>query len=54
MKRAGQGQGGLGGALGNVLGNQSAPGSVQDGAKRLGSGGILDELIGAAGKFLGR
>lgn len=50
MKQAGQG-GGLGGALGGILGgNQPA----NAGAAAGGQGGILDDLIGAAGKFLGR
>lgn len=55
MKQAGQG-GGLGGALGGILGGQPAAdsetGSARAGAT--GSGGILDDLIGAAGKYLGR
>jgi hypothetical protein len=56
MKQAGHGQGGLGGALGGILGGQQ---SAQTGggfpsSSQAGSGGILDDLIGAAGKFLGR
>lgn len=55
MKQAGQG-GGLGGALGGILGGQpaerSGTGSAQAGPG--GTGGILDDLIGAAGKYLGR
>jgi len=55
MKQAGQG-GGLGGALGNILGGQTpagpAPGSSREAPAA--SGGILDDLIGAAGKYLGR
>ncbi len=53
MKRA-QGEGGLGGALGSVLGGDreaapagAAPTPAQD-------GGILGDLIGAAGNFLRR
>ena len=56
MKQASQGQGGLGGALGNILGGQSTA-EGQPGASpspTTGSGGILDDLIGAAGKYLGR
>ena len=56
MKQAGQRGGGLGGALGGILGGsprsetsageaRAAPGST---------GGMLDDLIGAAGKYLGR
>lgn len=54
MKQAGQSQGGQGGALGNILGNQTARRPGQAGTTAPGTGGILDELIGAAGKFLGR
>ncbi len=54
MKQAGQGQGGLGGALGDILGNQPARGPGQVGTIAPASGGILDDLISAAGKFLGR
>lgn len=56
MKQATQGQGGPGGALGNILGGQSTT-ERQPGASpspSAGSGGILDDLIGAAGKYLGR
>ena len=55
MKQASQGQGGLGGALGNILGGKSVAGeeSPQPQAQA-NPGGILDDLIGAAGKFLGR
>lgn len=55
MKQAGKGQGGLGGALGEVFGGQSP--AKHDGpapSPQAGAGGILDDLIGAAGKFLGR
>jgi hypothetical protein len=55
MKQAGQGQGGLGGALGDILGGQ--PARSGDGSTRntqTGPSGVLDDLIGAAGKFLGR
>ncbi len=54
MKQASQGQGGLGGALGGILGGQSKPSSEQAGAAPSSSGGILDDLIGAASKYLGR
>ena len=55
MKQASQGQGGLGGALGGILGGQSSGSSPDEGRNLpLGSGGILDDLIGAAGKYLGR
>jgi hypothetical protein len=55
MKQASQGQGGLGGALGGILGGQpSASGQGSSPTNQSGSGGILDDLIGAAGKFLGR
>lgn len=55
MKQAGQGQGGLGGALGGILGGQSSDGDPAAAPNSsAGSGGILDELIGAAGKYLGR
>jgi hypothetical protein len=56
MKQASQGQGGLGGALGGILGGQSSPSGDAPGAgtQPAGSGGILDDLIGAAGKYLGR
>jgi hypothetical protein len=56
MKHASQSQGGLGGALGGILGGQ--PSTTGDDATRSrserGSSGILDDLIGAAGKYLGR
>lgn len=55
MKQASQGQGGLGGALGGILGGQSSGSSPDEGRNLpLGSGGILDDLIGAAGKYLGQ
>lgn len=56
MKQAGQGEGGLGGALGGILGGQPSTGNEAGTARteQTGSGGILDDLIGAAGKFLGR
>jgi hypothetical protein len=56
MKQASQGQGGLGGALGGILGGQSPAGGEPADARNpsAGSGGILDDLIGAAGKYLGR
>ncbi len=55
MKQAGQGQGGIGGALGGMFGGQttdSAGGNATDGPAS--SAGILGDLIGAAGKFMGR
>ena len=55
MKQAGQGQGGMGGALGGMFGGQatnSAGGNATDGSGS--SAGILGDLIGAAGKFMGR
>lgn len=56
MKQASQSKGGLGGALGGILdGNQPANGAqTADGAVSTRAGGILDDLIGAAGKYLGR
>jgi hypothetical protein len=55
MKQAGQGQGGLGGALGSILGGKSVAGEESPGPQaQTNPGGILDDLIGAAGKFLGR
>lgn len=52
MKQARQGQGGLGGALGGILGQEA--GSDRRGTAPAASGGLLDDLIGAAGKYLGR
>ena len=55
MKQATQGSGGLGGALGGILAGQQSGGDT--GAARgtpAGSGGVLDNLISAAGKYLGR
>lgn len=55
MKKAGQGEGGLGGALGNILGKESSASDANSTpAAKAASGGILDDLIGAAGKYLGR
>ena len=55
MKQAGQGQGGLGGALGSILGGKSVAGEESPQPQpQPNPGGILDDLIGAAGKFLGR
>ena len=56
MKQASQGRGGLGGALGGVLGGQQSADDEADTTRgeRKESGGILDDLIGAAGKYLGR
>jgi hypothetical protein len=55
MKQATQGQGGLGGALGGILGGNSADARGSTSAdSQSNPGGILDDLIGAAGKFLGR
>jgi hypothetical protein len=56
MKRAGQGGGlgggALGGALGGILGDKSSGPSGQ--ARPTQGGSVLDDLIGAAGKYLGR
>lgn len=55
MKQAGQGQMGIGGALGGMFGGQtsnSAGGNATDVPAP--SAGILGDLIGAAGKFMGR
>ena len=55
MKQAGHGQGELGGALGGILGGEPSQGSPdQTDAAPSASGGILGDLIGAAGKYLGR
>ena len=56
MKQASQGTGGLGGALGDVLGGQStsAPSTGSPQSAPTGPGDILGQLIGAAGKYLGR
>ena len=55
MKQAGQGDGGLGGGLGDILGGQSSPrGSAGMPTKPISSNDVLGELIGAAGKYLGR
>ena len=55
MKQAGQsGGGGLGGALGGMLGGQAPAGKTHSTNADAGTGSILNELIGAAGKFLGR
>ena len=51
MKNAGKG-GGFGSALGRQDSNESADAGPQ--AQPAGSGDVLGELIGAAGKFLGR
>lgn len=51
MKKGGQSEGGLGGMLGSVLGGQT-PGTAK--TRTPDQGDILGELIGAAGKFLGR
>ena len=53
MKQASQGKGGLGGALGGIGGQPGQPSEPATTAPS-GSGGILDDLIGAAGKYLGR
>ena len=52
MKRAGQGEGGLGGMLGGLLGGQPASADTTR-TQATGSDEILGNLIGAAGKFLG-
>lgn len=56
MKQASQGRGGLGGALGGILGGQQSADNESETTRsaRTGSEGILDDLIGAAGKYLGR
>ena len=54
MKQASQGKGGLGGALGGMLGGQAQQTPNQSQTGSIGSGGILDDLIGAAGKYLQR
>ena len=54
MKQAAQGEGGLGGALGGMFGKEDSREAGSTSSSGTGSGGILDELIGAAGKFLGR
>lgn len=55
MKQAGQGQGGLGGMLGQILGGQQPqPVPQQADAGVAGPGDILGDLIGAAGKYLDR
>ena len=54
MKQASQGKGGLGGALGGILGGQAQQTSNPSQTGSTGSGGILDDLIGAAGKYLAR
>lgn len=55
MKQA-QGKGGLGGALGDFLGGQQpSPGDNERSPNSpAAGGGILDDLIGAASKYLGR
>jgi hypothetical protein len=52
MKNAGQGQGGLGGALAGMLG--AKPSEAAGGMQSPAQGDILGSLIGAAEKFLGR
>jgi len=52
MKQAGQGGGGLGGIFGGQPSTDSEAGTARN--AQTGSGGILDDLIGAAGKFLAR
>ena len=54
MKQASQGQGGLGGALGGMFGKDDGRETGSTSRSSADSGGILDELIGAAGKILGR
>lgn len=56
MKQAGQGQGGIGDALGGMFGGQAQANETAGAspANQGTSGGILDDLIGAAGKFMGR
>jgi hypothetical protein len=52
MKRAGQGGGGLGGIIGGQTSADSEAGTER--TAQTGSAGILEDLIGAAGKFLAR
>ena len=54
IKQASQGRGGLGGALGGMFGKEESRGTGPRSSGNHASGGILDELIGAAGKFLAR
>jgi len=56
MKQAGQGQGGLGGALGGIFGGQgsAAPGASPGQPEQAAGGNLLEDLIGAAGRYLGR
>lgn len=51
-KNAGQGEGGLGGMLAGMLGGQQP--QAAGGAQASNQGDMLGNLIGAAGKFLGR
>lgn len=53
VMRKAQGGGGLGGALGGMLGGQAA-GSTAQPQSQSASGGILGDLVSAAGKFLGQ
>jgi hypothetical protein len=56
MKQASKGEDGLGGALGGILGGKPAARSDKTPAQseQSNSSGILDDLIGAAGKYLAR
>ena len=54
MKQASQGEGGMGGALGGIFGQEDSRKTGSSPSSNAGPGGILDELIGAAGKFLAR
>jgi hypothetical protein len=55
VKQATQGGGGLGGALGGIFGGQGSSTAAPDAqAAPSQSGDILGQLVGAAGKFLGR
>jgi hypothetical protein len=60
MKQAGEGKGGLGGSLGGALGGMFGGQATESGSAGqpqpapVQSGDILGQLIGAAGKFLGR
>lgn len=54
MRNAGQGQGGLGGTIGGPLGEEPSAAPAGDAQPSPVSGGILGELIGAAGRYLAR
>ena len=55
MKRASESPGGLGGALGGILGGHNTPAPNMGGTAPASPGaGLLEDLIGAAGKYLAR